>query len=135
MNDRPTMAELVSAAKLYLEGELIPTLTDARLRFQTLVAANVLAIVERELEHEEDHLSDEWQSLAEILGQPGQAPERQSALREMVRQGNRQLCEGIRAGKFDEPARFRALSALVRRQVERKLEIANPRYLAATRNG
>jgi len=135
MNDRPTMGELVVAAKLYLEHELIPTLTDARLRFQTLVAANVLAIVERELEHEEDHLLDEWQSLSEILALPNQAPGRIEALREIVRQANRQLCEQIRAGKFDGPARFRTLSALVRRQVERKLEIANPRYLAATHSG
>ena len=44
MNDRPTAAELLAAARQFLEAELIPTLGDARLRFQTLVAANVLAI-------------------------------------------------------------------------------------------
>src|SRR5690242_14430603 len=50
MNDRPTAAELVFAVREHLEGELIPTLADPRLRFQTLVAANVLRIVERELD-------------------------------------------------------------------------------------
>src|SRR5207302_6017650 len=67
MNDRPTAVELVAAARQYLERELIPTLSDARLRFQTLVAANVLSIVERELQTEEDHLLQERQWLAELL--------------------------------------------------------------------
>jgi hypothetical protein len=49
MNDRPTAQELIEAARLYLEKELLPALSDARLRFQTLVAANVLSVAGREL--------------------------------------------------------------------------------------
>ena len=44
MHDRPTAVELVNAVRQYLESELLPTLTDARFKFQTLIAANVLAI-------------------------------------------------------------------------------------------
>ncbi len=60
MNDRPTAQELVDAVRLFLEKELLPGLTDARLRFQTLVAANVLAVAGREMAGEEALLHEEW---------------------------------------------------------------------------
>jgi len=116
---------------MYLEKELLPSLTDARLRFQTLVAANVLAIAERELEHDERHLHEEWDWLARLLDLKGPAAERPALLRTSVHAATEQLCGRIRAGAFDEPARFRELAGLLRRSVERKLEIANPRYLAS----
>jgi hypothetical protein len=131
MNDRPTAPELLSAARVFLESELLPTLTDARLRFQTLVTANVLAIVERELLAEEEHLLAEWQALA-----PGESvPARLAELRQAVRAANERLCEQVRRGDFDQPERFRALCAEMRRVVERKLEVTNPRYLAGFRAG
>jgi hypothetical protein len=131
MNDRPTSAELIAAARQYLEGELIPTLTDGRLRFQTLVAANVLAIVERELHTEEDHLLQEWQELSRLVELEGQAPQRLPALRQNVHEANVELCRRIRQGAFDECSRFLSLSGRLRQMVERKLEVANPRYLAS----
>ncbi len=134
MHDRPNMAELVAAARMYLEGELIPALSDQRQRFQTLIAANVLSIVERELGHEEEQLLEERKYFSELLGRSGTPPERMTALRQDVRQANEELCRRIRAGEFDESPRFRELTGLVRRLVERKLQIANPRYLASFRN-
>jgi hypothetical protein len=133
MNDRPTAAELVAAARGFLEGELLPALSDARLRFQTLVTANVLAIAERELAGEEDPLREEWRWLAGLLDLPQPGSERLGPLREAVRAANDTLCQRIRAGAFDEPARFRSLAGLLRRAVEAKLAVANPRYLAAAR--
>lgn len=49
MSDRPTAQELAEAIQEFLGGELLPTLTDHRLRFRTLVAMNALGIVYREL--------------------------------------------------------------------------------------
>src|SRR5262249_49156825 len=121
----------LAAARVFLESELLPTLTDARLRFQMLVTANVLAIVERELLAEEEHLLAEWQTLAP--GEP--APARLPELRQAGRAANERLCEQVRRGDFDEPERFRGLCAEMRRVVERKLEVANPRYLAGFRTG
>jgi len=134
MNDRPNMAELVAAARMYLESDLIPVLTDARQRFQTLIAANVLSIVERELGHEEEQLLEEWKLFSDLLGRPGPPPERLMALRQGVLQDSEELCKRIRSGEFDESSRFRELSRLLRRLVERKLQIANPRYLAGFQN-
>ena len=49
MTDRPTAQELAEAIEEFLGGELLPALTDQRLRFRTLVAMNALGIVYREL--------------------------------------------------------------------------------------
>ena len=50
MSERPTAQELTEAILEYLGGEILPTLTDHRLRFRMLVAMNALSIVYRELE-------------------------------------------------------------------------------------
>ena len=50
MTERPTAQELTEAIQEFLGGEILPTLTDHRLRFRTLVAMNALSIVFRELE-------------------------------------------------------------------------------------
>ena len=50
MSERPTAAELAEAIREFLGGEILPTLTDPRLRFRMLVAMNALSIVHRELE-------------------------------------------------------------------------------------
>jgi Domain of unknown function (DUF6285) len=49
MSERPTARELTEAILEFLGGEILPTLTDQRLRFRTLVAMNALSIVYREL--------------------------------------------------------------------------------------
>jgi hypothetical protein len=48
--ERPTPQELTEAIQEFLAGEILPTLTDHRLRFRMLVAMNALSIVYRELE-------------------------------------------------------------------------------------
>ena len=50
MSERPTAQELTEAIAEFLGGELLPLLTDHRLRFRTLVAMNALSIVHRELD-------------------------------------------------------------------------------------
>ncbi|MGZ8716431.1 MAG: DUF6285 domain-containing protein [Gaiellaceae bacterium] len=50
MSERPTAQELTEAILEFLGGEILPTLTDHRLRFRMLVAMNALGIVYRELE-------------------------------------------------------------------------------------
>ena len=58
-HDRPGPAELIEAAREFLEQELLPTLDDQRLRFRALVAVNALGIAARELASEEPGLSEE----------------------------------------------------------------------------
>jgi hypothetical protein len=130
MTDRPTAAELVEAVRHLLEAEVIPALTDVRLRFQALVAANVLSIVGRELGAADVDVRLTWDKLAAVLGKANQPPTHPRDWRAAVAQLNEELCQRIRAGDYDEPARFRELSNQLRPLIVGKLEIANPRFLA-----
>jgi hypothetical protein len=134
MHDRPTAAELIDAVRQYLETELLPSIADARLRFQTLIAANVLAIAGRELASEDEALREEWRLLAGVLNRGNDEPQRLDELRRVIREANRELCAQIRRGDFDEAERRRGLAGVLRRLVVRKLEVANPRYERATAN-
>jgi hypothetical protein len=49
VSERPTPQELAEAIEEFLEGEILPTLVDHRLRFRLLVALNALGVVRREL--------------------------------------------------------------------------------------
>ena len=128
MNDRPTAGELVDAVRMFLEKELLPGLGDARLRFQTLVAANVLAIAGREMAGEEAMLGEEWQLLAPLLPGVSERPAAIGQLRQAIRDMNERLCLLIRQGGFDETSRRRELADVLRRLVLRKLAVANPRH-------
>jgi hypothetical protein len=79
-HDRPTAAELVEATREFLETEILPTLTDPRLRFRTLVAINALGIAQRELESGKEMLPrEELEELARLIRSgdvPGGALER-----------------------------------------------------------
>jgi hypothetical protein len=128
MFDHPTAGELIAAVRMQIEQHVIPTLAEPRLRFQTLVAANVLAIIERELLGAEPALLAAWRRMADLEGQVGEQPAGQ-ALREAVVSQNTRLCRRIRAGNYDHgPARHELLAHL-RATAEAELSVANPRYL------
>jgi hypothetical protein len=134
MNDRPTAGELVDAVRLFLEKELLPGLSDARLRFQTLVAANVLAIAGREMAGEEAMLREEWRLLAPLVREGAPEPAGMTELRRMIQDMDERLCALIRKGTFDDAARWRDLAPMLRQSVLRKLEVANPRFVTKRSN-
>jgi hypothetical protein len=47
--DRPSAPELVEAVAEFLASEVLPLMTDHRMKFRTLVALNALGIARREL--------------------------------------------------------------------------------------
>jgi hypothetical protein len=128
MYDHPTAAELIAAARMQLEQHVIPALAEPRLRFQTLVAANVLAIVERELAAGEAHLAAAWRRMAALEGSHSAQPAG-DALREAVGAQTRRLCDRIRAGEYDGGPERQALLAHLKQMAEEELAVANPRYL------
>ena len=139
MQDQPTALELIGAVREFLQSEIAPALQDHRLRFRALVAANVLSIVERELPLEAAQLRDERARLlaldagnslepAQIFSAADQ-PTDLAALREEVRALTAALCERIRAGDADEGPWRAAVFAHVRRSIEEKLRVNNPKYL------
>jgi len=125
MQDRPTILELLDAVRGFLEKDAVDAL-DGTAKFHARVAANVIAIVMRELELEPLQLAEEWQRLDQLLGaEPIPAPP--DAMRAALRARTEALCTRIRAGDADS-AEFRdAVLAHARATVREKLAIANPK--------
>jgi len=128
MQDRPTASELLDAVRTFLEADVVPALDGPR-QFHARVAANVLAIVGRELAGEETALGDEWRRLAVLLGTESAAPPGLEALRAAVREATATLAERIRRGEADGGPFRDATRAHVRETVHQKLAVANPRLL------
>ena len=130
MQDRPSVRELLDAVRAFLEEDVVPALDGPR-QFHARVAANVLAIVGRELAGEEASLFAEWQRLAQLLGGASEPPPRLEALRAALREGTAALAERIRCGEADAGPFRAAVRAHLRATVEDKLRVANPRFLGA----
>jgi len=128
MQDRPNTTELLAAVRGFLETDVVGALTGRR-RFHALVAANVLAIVERELTGDEDRVVDEWRRLAALLDVSGDPPPRLELARRGVRELEERLAERIRAGEADQGEFADRVRAHLRATVLEKLRIANPRHL------
>src|SRR4029077_10385510 len=97
---------------------------------QTLIAADGRVIAERALKTEEVDLTVELALLRDLVNYPG-TPSTSLEKRCSAWTVNGMLCEQIRRGEYDEPAKFRELAWQLRHLVKLKLETANPRYLAA----
>jgi hypothetical protein len=135
MQDRPTVRELLAAVRGFIEDEVVGALEGPR-RFHALVAANVLAIADRELAGEEAGLLAEWQRLAALLGSsPAEPPARLDTLRTAVRDATAALVERIRQGDADAEPFHTAVRAHVRQTVEDKLRVANPKLVPARSAG
>jgi hypothetical protein len=129
VQDRPTVQELLAAVRRFLERDVVPAL-DGPKRFHARVAANVLAIVGRELAREEDDLAAEWRRLGALLDDDAAPPpSRLDALRAAVRGRNVTLAERIRRGDADAGPFAAAVRTHLRATVREKLAVANPRYL------
>jgi len=108
-NDPPSAAELVEAVREFLEREVMGA-TEGSVRFHTRVAANVLAMVERELHDGRRFEADHAARLA-TLGVASEA----------------ELAAAIRAGELDD--RIDSVRSVVQATVLDKVRVANPGYL------
>jgi Domain of unknown function (DUF6285) len=105
----PTPAELIEAVREFLTDEVRPA-TTGRVAFLARVAANVLAIVERELE----------------LG-PAVAAEHRERLARLGMTDDAELAAQIRAGALDD--RIDDVVGVLRASSLARVRIANPRWL------
>jgi len=100
MPDRPTPAELAEAVREFLEHEVLPLMTDHRMKFRTLVALNALGIAARELAAEP--APDDGAELLRRVREQGPAPELLPPLKRHVaaklRVSNPRYLEGERRG-------------------------------------
>ena len=128
MQDRPTAIELLEAAADFVDREIVPAIEGAR-QFQARVVANVMRIVAREIKLEDPLVRSEVKALARLLGHNAPHLHSLDDLRGAAVSMGEELTAKIRAGEADDGAWRREVLELVRRSVEDKLSIANPRYL------
>jgi hypothetical protein len=115
MQDRPTAAELLDSVAEYLFAELRPEVPRGQ-RFKVLVAANVCAVVAREIRAGETPDQDDLALFGELLGKEV----------DDVHAAATELWERIRSGELDD--RIDDLAPRLAEHVRRKLEIARPGY-------
>jgi len=126
VQDQPDLAELLVSVREFLEKEIVPAISDQRLRFRARVAASILAIAGREIAEDSGCLAEEARRLEDLL-QVGEAPAGGS-LCERVMQMNNELARRIREGEIQAHAGS-ALWIHLRRTAREKLRVANPAYL------
>lgn len=127
MQDKPTATELLDALAVFLRDEVAPRL-EGGLRFKALVGANVAGIVSRELTHGPAQDRAQFERLAALLQantEPGA-----DDIAGQVRALSFELCRRIDAGDADSGPWRAEVIAHLRRTVEEKLAVDNPRLLA-----
>lgn len=119
MTDQPSAAELLTAVHDFLTQHAMPKL-EGHTAFHARVAANVLAIVQRELEHGPANDAAERARLRDLLGEDGDLDTL-----------NRRLCARIRSREFtpETPGLIDHLRAVT----DAKLAIDQPSYAAFKR--
>lgn len=104
----PTSAELVESVREWIERDVLPA-AEGRTRFHARVAANVLAMVEREL----------------LVG-PAQEVEHLERLASLQVSSDAELAAAIRNGSLD--AHLDEIRDVLRADVAARLAVANPTY-------
>jgi hypothetical protein len=107
-HDEPDAPTLIEAVREFLTSEVEPQ-TEGRLRYHLKVAANVLAIVERELS----------------LGEE-QAARHRALLDRLGFENDHTLAQAIRSGALD--GRLKELEGPLKEMVSDKLAVARPGY-------
>ena len=123
--DPPSGAQLLQAVSQFLRGELAPELhANHRLRFRTLVAANLLDLLLRQ-EASTDllHWRALWCRLGELTGETNEALPADAQLGEAIVARQRRLVDRIRAGTAPT-----GTVDLLREVITGQVTVANPRY-------
>ena len=125
MNDRPTSVDLLRTVERFLEEQVVGQLQGPA-RFHARVAANVVAIVAREIETEDAYSVAEWERLGSLLEDTAQAPAARDARHAGLQARNEALVERIRAGDADAGPFAQAVLAHLRATVDEKMEVSKP---------
>ena len=123
MQDRPTAAELLEAVAEYLVAELRPEVPREQ-RFKVLVAANVCAVVARELGAGEAPDREDLALFGELLGEELTSDPDEPDV--AVREAAGRLAERLRSGDRDDS--LDELGDRLAEHVQRKLDVARPGY-------
>lgn len=134
MQDKPTATELLDALAVFLRDELAPHL-DGGLRFKALVGANVAGIVSREIALGPAHDRAQHERLSALLGHRVEAGAMREETPVAVRELSFELCRRIDAGDADTGPWRHEVIAHLRKTVEEKLAVDNPKLLRPRSTG
>jgi hypothetical protein len=130
MYDRPAIEQMLDALRGYLQHEVIPVVqADARQYDHALLAINVLGIVQRELQLNQEHLKAEWERLNFVQNVSTPFPADVVGAHSALAERNRKLCEEISAGRYDYAPQRSALFEHLLITTRAQLEVANPTFL------
>jgi Domain of unknown function (DUF6285) len=115
MQDRPDAPELLDSVAEYLFAELRPEVPREQ-RFKVLVAANVCAVVAREIRAGDEPDREDLALFGDLLGKDVAD----------VHHAASELAQRLRSGELDD--RIAELAPRLEEHVRRKLEIARPDY-------
>jgi hypothetical protein len=121
VHSRPTALELIEAVSEHLERDVVPSLSDPRVRFQTLVSVHALSIVARELARGSVDLKAAVERLSR-LGLGTEGPDLEGRFRE----GEEALARRIRGGELGESGQ--AVLNHVRETLLARLRVASPDF-------
>jgi hypothetical protein len=130
MQNRPTAAELLDTVRELLTTEILPTVQEDGLRFKVLIAANVLAIVGRELTSGDPLLREELDRLLHLLPESPEAVDTTTPIAEKIGALNTQLAALIRT----TPAESTSIEpggdvwTHVKQTLREQLTVANPKF-------
>ena len=139
MQERPDSSALLEAVASFLISELLPSVTDKRLAFRVMIAANLASVVSAELRTDDARFSAEVERLRALLPDAraekdphkfSSRAERNAALEAL----NRELVDKLRSGEGsanEKAARF----AHVKQTALETLSVANPRFDTADEPG
>lgn len=124
MQDRPTAPELLDALAELLFADVREWVPRER-RFQVLVAANLCAVVARELRAGEEPSDADAELFRSLVGEGSAAPAAGDADAE-AREEAARLARAVRAGELD--GEIEEVADRLREHVRRKLDVARPGY-------
>jgi hypothetical protein len=124
VQDRPTAPELLDALAAMLFGEVREWVPRER-RFQVLVAANLCAVVAREIRAGAEPSIADLRLFRSLLGAEDPEPGPEDAHAE-ARRAAGDLARALRAGQLDPD--LPEVASRLREHVRRKLELARPGY-------
>ncbi len=129
MQERPNKLVLLTAIARFLMEEARPALSDPRLAFRALIAANLASVVASELASAPESVARDLARLRPLFPDvaDGGAAESFETRRALVAELNARLARHLRdeAPSVDETAR---IAAVLRESLREKLAVDNPRF-------
>jgi hypothetical protein len=126
MQERPNKSALLMSIARFLLEEARPALTDPRLNFRALIAANLAGIVANELATDDEHITRELERLRPVVPDVGAGPT-PDLRREALLEANARLARWLREGEPTETDIAR-VAGVLRETLKDKLSVDNPRF-------